>query len=57
MFHDFYLILTPRNESLIVTTMTPLDPPQPYRDEVEQILRTIKFETKAPAPPVVKPAN
>ncbi len=54
IFADYYLILTPRNETLVVTTMTPLDPPQAYREEVEQLLRTIKFETVAATP---KPAK
>lgn len=43
VFFDYYLVLTSQNESLAVTSMTADDPPLPYRNEVESILRTIQL--------------
>lgn len=43
VFFDYYLVLTAQNESLVVTSMTPQDPPLPFRKQVEGILKTLQL--------------
>ena len=43
VFFDYYLVLTAQKESLVVTSMTADDPPLPYRNVVESVIRTIQL--------------
>lgn len=43
IFLDHYLILFSQNESLVVEAMTAQDPPQPFRKQVEQVLKTFQL--------------
>jgi hypothetical protein len=56
IFLDYYLVVFTQNESLVVTAMTGQDPPQPFRKEVEAILRTFQLgPSKAAGGTVAEP--
>jgi hypothetical protein len=40
---DYYLVLTGRPESLVVTARTVQDPPTEFRKEAEDVIRTFRF--------------
>jgi len=44
IYLDHYLVLFSQNESLKVDAMTPQDPPLPFRNQVEEILKTFRLK-------------
>ena len=51
IFLDSYLVLFTQNESLVVDAMTGQDPPLPFRQQVEAILKTFQLgSASAPTP-------
>ncbi|GAC1474752.1 MAG: hypothetical protein NVSMB9_25740 [Isosphaeraceae bacterium] len=45
VFLDHYLVLFSQNESLVADAMTGQDPPIPFREQVEEILKTFQLDT------------
>ena len=46
---DNYLVLFGQNESLTVEAMTAQDNPLPFRKQVEDMLKTFRFESATPS--------
>jgi hypothetical protein len=45
---DVYLVLTTRDDCFLVQATTALDPPGPFRKQVEALIKTVQFGSPAP---------